>query len=85
MLWQMGILPDVRVLPEQPWWDREIPPTRTAAVDMALGSRWINPEDRPRVGGLIEGHFDELFEESSTGFHPLWLADARELLVTWDK
>ena len=85
VLWQMGILPDVRVLPEQPWWDREIPPTRTAAVDMALGSRWINPEDRPRVGGLIEGHFDELFEESSTGFHPLWLADARELLVTWDK
>jgi hypothetical protein len=53
-------------------------------MDMALGSRWINPEDRPRAGGLIEGNFDELFEENSTGFHPLWLADARELLVTWE-
>ena len=84
VLWQMGILPDVRVLPEPPWWDREIPTTRTAAMDMALGSRWINPEDRPRAGGLIEGNFDELFEENSTGFHPLWLADARELLVTWE-
>ena len=84
VLWEMGILPDIRVLPETPWWDREIPQTHTQAVEMALQSRWIKLAGKERACGLIEDHFQELFEERGAGFYPQWLADARELLVTWE-
>jgi hypothetical protein len=84
VLWDMGILPDVHVLPESPWWENERPPTREDAVKLVLEDRVIRPEDRDRAAPLIESHFDELFSPSEAGFVPQWRADMRELLITWE-
>ena len=84
VLWDMGILPDVHVLPESPWWGNQRPPTREEAVKMVLEDRVIKPEDRERAGPLIESHFDDLFAPSEDGFVPQWRADMKELLITWE-
>ena len=88
VLWEMGILPDVRVLPvvrrgpvtpgDAGW-----PQTREAAVEMALGGRRVSAEDKDRARSRIEARFDELFAESAESFRPLWHRESRELLITW--
>lgn len=84
VLWDMGILPDVFVMPESPWWENERPPTREEAVRMVLEDRWLKPEDRGRARAVIESRFDELFAPSEAGFVPRWRSDMRELLITWE-
>ena len=84
VLWDMGVLPDVRVLPEPPWWDTDVPVTHEQAVELALQSHWLRPQDQERVRELVEAHFQALFASSSDGLRPLWRADARELLITWE-
>ena len=83
VLWDMGILPDVRVMPEPPWWENQRPPTKDEAVQMVVEDRVVKPEDRERAQPLIESRFDELFAPSGAGFVPLWRSDMRELLITW--
>jgi hypothetical protein len=84
VLWDMGILPDVQVLPESPWWENERPPTREEAVKMIVEDRVVKAEDRDRAQGLFEENFDELFAPSNTGFVPLWRSVMREVLITWE-
>ena len=84
VLWEMGILPDVRVLPCTRWWDVEIPRTREEAVELAMQGRWLSPEDRPRARDTIAAHFQDLFVQSSEGYRPIWWQDERELLITWE-
>ena len=84
VLWDMGILPDVQVLPEPPWWENQRPQTREEAVKLVLEDRVVKPEDRERARPLIESHFDELFAPSEAGFVPQWRSDMRELLITWE-
>jgi hypothetical protein len=71
-------------MPEAPWWAFEIPQSRERAIEMALESRWLKDEDQTKVAGIVEAHFQQLFEEKSGGFRPLWITDCRELLVTWE-
>ena len=84
VLWEMGLLPDIHVMPEAPWWASEIPQSRERAVEMALESRWLKDEDQTKAASIVESHFPQLFEETAGHFRPLWIADARELLVTWE-
>ena len=84
VLWDLGILPDVRVLPEPPWWENQTPPTREEAVRMAVEDRVVKPEDRERAKSLFESHFDELFAPSQAGYVPKWRPEMRELLLTWE-
>ena len=84
VLWEMGILPDLRVLPEQPWWEREAFPTREEALQQAASGRWLRPEDQDRARQIIESNFDQFLVEDSLGFRPLWRSDMRELLITWE-
>ncbi|MBI3328585.1 MAG: methyltransferase domain-containing protein [Nitrospinae bacterium] len=89
VLWDMGILPDVRVLPMGPTMvglppDVRYPRTYEEAMAYSLAGRWLSPRDRDRARGVIEAHFQELFEQTSEGFRPLWLMDTRELLITWE-
>ena len=88
VLWEMGILPDVRVLPVVRWGpanpgDARWPRTREGAVEMAMQNRRVWAEDTDRARGRIEAHFDELFAGSPDGFRPLWHRESRELLITW--
>ena len=84
VLWDMGILPDVHVLPESPWWENQRPSTRDEAVKMVVEDRVVKAEDRDRARALFEAHFDELFASSEAGFVPRWRQDMRELLITWE-
>ena len=84
VLWDMGILPDVLVMPESPWWENQRPATREEAVRMVVEDRVVKLEDRDRAKPLIESHFDELFAPSEAGFVPRWRSEMRELLITWE-
>ena len=84
VLWELGILPDVRVMPRSRWWDTGLPKLRKEALEFALGGRWLRPEDRPRARKQYIAHFGKLFKQTAEGFLPLWRADERELLVTWE-
>ena len=84
VLWEMGILPDICVMPLLPWWERDQISTRDAAVEMAVEGSWLQPEDRDHARGVIESHFDELFATTPQGFRPLWQPGMRELLITWE-
>lgn len=89
VLWEMGILPDVRVLPRRPT-PAGLPPhvgypqTHEEAITYALVGQWLAARDRDRARGVMEAHFQELFERSSEGFRPLWHMDTREILITWE-
>ena len=84
VLWELGILPDIRVMPCPRRWDLEIPQTKEEAVELALQGRWLRPEDQPRARRQITAHFQELSAHSPEGYRPLWQPDERELLITWE-
>jgi len=88
VLWEMNILPDVRVLPDTPLipgaMQQGLPQTRQDAVHWALQGRWLRLEDQSRARDLVETHFHELFAQRPEGFRPLWYQAARQLLITWE-
>jgi len=88
VLWEMGLLPDVRVLPDAPLipgaMRQVLPQTHQDAVHWALQGRWLWPEDQARARDLVEAHFHELFAQAPEGCRPLWYQAARQLLITWE-
>lgn len=81
VLWEMGILPDVRVLPAPFRGPRDEPKTRDEAIAFALSQ--VATRDPERARRRIEAEFDQLFERSAGGYRPLWRPDAREILISW--
>ncbi len=84
VLWDMGILPDVIVMPEPTWWEDWHFPTREKAIESVLIGRWSREPDRERAQALFEARFDELFAPDNTGYRAIWRAPMRELLITWE-
>lgn len=85
VLWEMGILPDIRVLPSPPWWDIQFHKSRDEALESALWRhQWLRPEDEARAREIIEAHFDQLFQVSTQGIQPIWRPEIREMLITWE-
>jgi hypothetical protein len=89
VLWEMGILPDVRILPLRltlASLPRQggYPRTAEEAITSTLNGRWLARRDRDHARRVIEAHFHELFAESAEGFRPLWQMDSREVLITWE-
>ena len=89
VLWEMGILPDVRFLPQTITFDGVIqspsyPQTKEDAVEMAKAGIWLAPHHQDRGESVIKENFDELFHQIPEGFVPLWLPDARQVLITWE-
>jgi SAM-dependent methyltransferase len=90
VLWEMGIQPDVRMLPDVPV-RYPASPTREAAVATALmrfgGEQWarwpLGPELEARIYHTVERHFDELFTQTDDGYVPGWIDPGREVLITW--
>ncbi len=81
VLWDLGLLPDVQLLPDGFRGARERPPTRDEAVRFALER--ANAQDLPGAAAKVEAHFDELFAETPQGFVPKWMPPTREMLITW--
>lgn len=81
VLWDMGLLPDVRVLPDPFRGGRMRPPTREDAVRFAVESGAATGV--PTAEAVVRRHFDTFFRETPDGFVPAWLPDTREMLITW--
>ena len=84
VLWDMGILPDVQVLPNPTWWETWQYPTRQEAVESVLFGRWASEDDRERARRIFEAQFDELFAPEGDGYRAIWRQPMRELLITWE-
>jgi SAM-dependent methyltransferase len=83
VLWDLGLMPDVRVLPGPLRRAGERPPTREAAIQLALQRG--GADQLEGAAATVEAHFDQLFESSAEGFLPRWIPPVRELLVTWTR
>lgn len=91
VLWELDILPDVRVLPHAA---RPIipAPTREAAIAARVagfgGDQWtfwpLEPDLERRLRSVLEMRFDELFAASPEGFVPRFITPGREILITWE-
>jgi SAM-dependent methyltransferase len=82
VLWEMSILPDVRVLPNDFRFHGALPQSKDEAIVFALDRLAATDKSRPR--SIVTEHFDELFTQSTAGYRPLWRPRARELLITWE-
>jgi hypothetical protein len=91
VLWELGILPDVRVLPSTSARPIISSPTRETAIASAAirfwGDQWAlwprTPELEQRIRHILEARFDALFAEDPQGFVPRWITAGREVLITW--
>lgn len=82
VLWEMGLLPEIRVLPESFSWPEPQPTTHSEAIGFALDQ--VDPRDREAAAGRVAKRFDELFSREETGvYRPLWRPAAPGLLITW--
>jgi hypothetical protein len=90
VLWEMGILPDIRVLPTPVTQPIVAAPTREAAITRALTNyrpQWsfwpLGANLEARVRGILEARFEEWFVARAEGFSPRWITPGREILLTW--
>jgi SAM-dependent methyltransferase len=91
VLWEMGILPDIRVLPLHA--ARPVVPaaTREAAIAARVagfgGDQWsfwpLGADLERRLRSTLETRFDELFAPDPEGFVPRFITPGREILLTW--
>ncbi len=83
VLWDMGILPDVHVLPGPTWWETWRYPTREEAIESVIFGRWSREGVRDTARLIFEEQFDELFAPDGDGYRAVWRKPMRELLITW--
>jgi SAM-dependent methyltransferase len=90
VLWELGIEPDVRMLPILPS-TMDAVPSHEEAVELALaqlrGHQWafwpLDAALERQARQRIETHFGELFAQTPQGHLPRWTVPAREVLITW--
>jgi SAM-dependent methyltransferase len=87
-LWEMNILPEVRVLPEGSFRIREsvggLYPSHSAAIEsLAQGSVSAQPGGE-RWAAAMEANFDQLFEHTEGGFRRRFRPDQRQVLISWE-
>jgi hypothetical protein len=82
VLWELGILPDVRAVPDEFRFGDGLPKTREEAVRAA--AERLELSGVPEAHAAIERHFDTLYAHSEHGFRPLWRPPVRELIITWE-
>jgi hypothetical protein len=81
VLWDMGILPDVLVLPEPFAWPETLPGSRADAVRFALAQ--ARATAITGAAERVEAQFESLFSEARGTCTPLWRPAAHGLLITW--
>jgi len=90
VLWKLGILPDIRVLPLNSTTPLIPAPSRETAIEGAVaryGVQWalwpLGADPDQRLRRILEGRFDELFAAGPNGFNPRWITPGHEILITW--
>jgi hypothetical protein len=92
VLWELGTLPDIRVLPLHAARPIVPAPTREAAIAGRVagfgGDQWsfwpLGPDLEQRLCAILESRFDELFAWGPEGFIPRFITPGREILITWE-
>ncbi|MBI2886785.1 MAG: class I SAM-dependent methyltransferase [Chloroflexi bacterium] len=98
VLWGMGLLPEVRVLPESFTGNAayqgpggHLPQTRDEALDRVLhllAPPWFwerrGPAFETRARTLMQGHLDEYVSQIPEGYALRKALEAREVLITWE-
>ncbi|MCY3505735.1 MAG: hypothetical protein OXH41_06200 [Chloroflexi bacterium] len=84
VMWEAGLLPEVRLLPEPFTWPEraEFPTTEEDAVAFALGD--VEATDVQGAADRVSGHLDELFERDGDEWRPNWRPPLQGLLITWE-
>jgi hypothetical protein len=82
VLWEMGILPDILMMPESFSWPERLPTTRDEAVQFALDQ--VSPLNRDEAADRVDAEFDDLFRLDGGVFRPCWRPDAPGMLITWE-
>ncbi len=82
VLWEMGILPEVRVLPSA--FRNRVPTPATKDETVRAWAEQSRARDVARAAERIAGAFERLFVEGEDGFRPTFRPDAREMLLTWE-
>ncbi|HCV00841.1 MAG: hypothetical protein CL897_03185 [Dehalococcoidia bacterium] len=86
VLWEAGLLPEVRLLPEPFSWpesDDEFPPKdEEGAVAFAL--REVEASHVSGAAGRIASRLDELFVKEGEDWLPNWRPPLQGLLITWE-
>ena len=93
VLWELGIEPDVRMLPD-PGTILTPVPGREAAIATTIArfptEQWalwaLGPELEGQLRTVLETHFDTLFTETERGYAATWIEpyNGREALITWE-
>lgn len=83
VLWEMGILPNIRVLRGGGREAGRLPQSRDEAIERALAD-WPKRGDEERAHSLLRAHFDEIFVATPVGFRRRASLDQRSLLITWE-
>jgi hypothetical protein len=91
VLWEVDILPDIRVLPLPSGAPITPAPTRDTAIAGAVtrfrGDQWsfwpLASGLEQRLRSILEARFDELFAAGDDGFSPRWITPGHEILITW--
>ena len=83
VLWEMGLLPEIRPLPDEPWWltDAERDLIEESAIDLAM--RWLESED-DHTRSIVASNLERLFVRSPKGWTARWMSDPRAVLITWE-
>jgi hypothetical protein len=90
VIWELGILPDIRVSP-LPTVPLAPAPGREAAIAGAIarfpGEQWgwwdLGSDLESRLRSILEARFDELFTAGPEGFVPRYVKPGYEILITW--
>ena len=91
VLWEMGRLPDLTMMPAQTVRFTVSLPSRAAAIGFAVqrvgNEQWahwpITDALAARIRATVEQHFDEVYAHGADGFTPRWISMGREVLITW--
>lgn len=82
VLWEMRLLPDIKVVDQAPWWISEAAGGLSEQEAFELTMSRLERDDEP-TRRQIEANFERLFERGPDGLSPRWLSRAREVMITW--
>lgn len=81
ILWDAGIIPDIRLLDEWFTWPEQLPTDEQSAIEFALEE--LEPRDEQRAREQIAAVLDDLYEQGGEAWRPRWRTPSQAMLISW--
>lgn len=81
VLWEMEIVPDVRVFDEHFTWPERLPTDEQTAIRFALAE--LEPRDEDSARERMAARLDSLYQREEDHWRPTWRTPSRAMLITW--